>query len=246
MEIIPAIDLKDNKCVRLLQGRAENMEVFSDDPCAVAREWTEKGAKRLHIVDLNGAFLGKPVHESLIKKIAQEINIPIQVGGGIRKEKTIRSYLEYGVQRVVLGTVLLNQKTEKLKYLSKQFGHHLIAGIDVRNNRIAIQGWVKEMNYQIEQFIAGLKRLGIQRIIYTDINRDGMLKGPNINMIQKIGQKNGIKIIASGGISTIKDLYQLQKLENVGLEGVIIGKALYKGMIDLEEVVKIFYEREKS
>lgn len=241
MEIIPAIDLKDNKCVRLLQGKKENMEIFSEDPLAVARKWEEKGAKRLHVVDLNGAFLGKPFHESLIKKIIEEINIPIQVGGGIREEKIIRKYLEYGVQRVVLGTVLLNQKAEKLKYLIKQFGHHLIAGIDVKNNHIAIQGWVKEVDCQIEQFIADLKKLGIQRIIYTDIHRDGMLRGPNINMIEKIGKKSGIKIIASGGVSTMEDLYRLQKLEKVGLEGAIIGKALYKGMIDLGEVVKIFY-----
>ena len=245
MEIIPAIDLKDNKCVRLLQGRAENMEVFSDDPLSVARRWVENGAKRLHIVDLNGAFLGKPVHKSLIKEIVEEVNIPVQAGGGIRDEQTIRDYLEYGIQRVILGTALFEHNTGKLKYLSKRFGHHLIAGIDVRNNHIAIQGWVKETDYSIEELILNLQEFGIKRIIYTDIHRDGMLKGPNINMIKKIGKKSAIKIIASGGVSSIEDLYQLQEIESAGLEGVIIGKALYKGNIDLEEAVKIFQVREK-
>ncbi len=242
MIIIPAIDIKDNQCVRLKQGKVENMEVFSKDPCAMAKNWEKQGAKLLHIVDLDGAFQGKPVHGFLIKKIAQDVRIPIQVGGGIRDETTIREYLDCGVRRVVLGTFLLNQGAERIKEIARQFGDHLIAGIDAKNNRIAIQGWVKEVDESVEQLIAYLVKQGISRIIYTDINRDGMLKGPNIEMIEKILRENNIKMIASGGISTMEDLYLLQQLTDLGLEGVIIGKALYKGNINLEQAVRNFHE----
>lgn len=242
MIIIPAIDIKDNQCVRLKQGKVENMEVFSKDPCGMAKKWEKQGAKLLHIVDLDGAFQGKPVHGFLIKKIAQDARIPIQVGGGIRDETTIKEYLDCGVRRVVLGTFLLNQGAESIKGITRKFGDHLIAGIDAKNNRIAIQGWVKEVDQSVEQLIAYLVKQGISRIIYTDINRDGMLKGPNIEMIEKILRENNIKMIASGGISTMEDLYLLQQLTDLGLEGVIIGKALYKGNINLGQAVRNFHE----
>jgi len=241
--IIPAIDIKDNQCVRLMQGKVENMEVFSKDPCAMAKNWEKRGAKLLHVVDLDGAFQGKPVHHLIIKKIVQEINIPIQVGGGIRDEVTIRQYLDWGVRRVVLGTFLLSQGAGKIQNIARQFDHHIIAGIDVKNNRMSIEGWLKEVDQPVEEFIIHLAESGIRRFIYTDIHRDGMLQGPNIAMIRKILRKSNIKMIASGGISTIDDLYRLQQLTASGLEGAIIGKALYKGQIKLEQAVQIFHDQ---
>ncbi len=243
MLIIPAIDIKDSQCVRLVQGKAENKEVFSKDPCAMAKNWEEQGAELLHIVDLDGAFQGKPVHQSLIKKIARTVNIPIQVGGGIRDEDTIRQYLDYGIQRVIMGTFLLSKSDGNIQNIVRKFNNHIIAGIDVKNNRMAIEGWLQEVDQPVEKFITHLTEMGIKRIIYTDINRDGMLSGPNIDMIKKILQKNESKIIASGGISSMDDLYQLQQLENLGLEGAIVGKALYKRNIKLGEAVKIFHNQ---
>jgi phosphoribosylformimino-5-aminoimidazole carboxamide ribotide isomerase len=241
--IIPAIDIKDGCCVRLKQGKAENMEVFSQDPLAMAKNWEKRGAEILHIVDLDGAFQGKPIHQSIIKKIAQEVKIPVQVGGGIRDEADIREYLDGGARRVVLGTLLLSQGNERIKSIVRYFSDYLVAGMDVRNHHLAIQGWVKEVDQTVEQFITYLTELGIQRMIYTDIHRDGMLKGPNLTMIQKILQLNHIKLIASGGISTIDHLYQLQQWTDSGLEGVIIGKALYKGNIKLEQAIEIFHHQ---
>jgi len=246
MLIIPAIDIKDSQCVRLVQGKAENKEVFSKDPCAMAKNWEEQGAKLIHIVDLDGAFQGIPVHQSMIKKIARTVNIPIQVGGGIRDEDTIKQYLNCGIQRVILGTFLLSQGTEKIQSIVRQFNNHIIAGIDVKNNRMAIEGWLQEVDQPVEKFITHLTEIGIKRIIYTDINRDGMLNGPNIDMIKKILQKSEGKIIASGGISSMDDLYQLQQLEDLGLEGAIIGKALYKENIKLGEAVRIFQNKRGS
>lgn len=242
MKIIPAIDIKDHQCVRLTQGKEDDLEVFSKDPCAMAENWVKQGARLLHIVDLDGAFQGKPVHSLLIKKIVQKINIPIQVGGGIRDEETIKEYLDWGVSRVVLGTLLLSQGNQRIKEIAQRFGKYLIAGVDVRNNHIAIQGWVKEVNQSVEKLIFSLTEWGIQRIIYTDIHRDGMLEGPNVSMIRKILEKSDIKMIASGGVSTLDDLYQLQPLEKLGLEGVIIGKALYKGKIKMPQALEIFQE----
>lgn len=242
MIIIPAIDIKDSQCVRLRQGNIENMEVFSRDPVFMAKKWEAAGAELLHIVDLDGAFQGKPVHHSVIRRIAQEVDIPLQVGGGIRDEAVIREYLDAGIMRVVLGTFLLSQGTEKIKEIVRKFGNHLVAGIDVKNNRIAIQGWVKEVDKAVETFMASLSNLGIQRFVYTDISRDGMLNGPNIAVIQEILRKNRLKMIASGGISTMDDLYRLRPLTESGLEGAIIGKALYKGKISLEEAIKVFRE----
>lgn len=242
MLIIPAIDIKDNCCVRLVQGKVEDKEVFSMDACKIAKQWEKQGAKLLHIVDLDGAFQGKPVHHSLIKKIVQTVKIPIQVGGGIRNKDTIKQYLDCGIHRVIIGTFLLNQGNKQIESVTQKYGEQIIAGIDIKNNHIAIEGWLKEADEPVEQFITYLTKIGIKRFIYTDINRDGMLNGPNVEMIKKILQKNQIKLIASGGISTVGDLYKLQKMENIGLEGAIVGKALYKEKINLQEAIQKFQE----
>lgn len=244
MLIIPAIDIKDEQCVRLRQGKIENLEVFAQDPCIIAQNWAKEGAPLIHIVDLDGAFQGKPCHKLIIKRILEKINIPIQVGGGIRDESVIREYLDYGVWRVVLGTMLITQKPEKVKDIIRKFGNKVVAGVDVKNNHIAIEGWINEVSRDVSQFIDFLVELGFQHIIYTDIKRDGMMKGPNIAMVKDILQKNTLQVIASGGISSIGDLYQLKELEELGLEGVIIGKALYRGDIVLADALKIFYKRD--
>ena len=242
MLIIPAVDIKDNCCVRLVQGKAEDKEVFSIDACEIAKQWEDQGAKLLHVVDLDGAFQGKPVHHSLIKKIVQTIKIPIQVGGGIRNEDTIKQYLDCGIQRVIIGTFLLNQGNKQIESIIQKYGEQIVAGIDIKDNRIAIEGWLREADQLVEPFITYLTEIGIKRFIYTDINRDGMLSGPNVEMIKKILQKNQIKLIASGGISTVEDLDRLQKMESMGLEGVIIGKALYKRKVNLQEAIQKFQE----
>ncbi len=244
MIIIPAIDIKDNKCVRLSQGKIENVEVFFDDPLVVAKKWEEKGAGLIHVVDLDGAFQGKPVHFKIIKKIARELSIPIQVGGGIRQEKTIEQYLDIGVKRIVLGSALLEKGEKEIEYLLKKFGKHLIAGIDVKNDNIAIHGWVQKIEKPVEQFIHNLNMMGLQRIIYTDIHRDGMMSGLNIDMIKKVALASKMKIISSGGVSSMEDLFQLQSLGISNLEGVIIGKALYRNEIVLEEAINIFQKKE--
>jgi len=243
MLIIPAIDIKDKQCVRLCQGRMAEVDIFSEDPVAMALRWQQEGAQLLHVVDLNGAWEGKPVNLPVIKRILEKTDIAIQVGGGLRNEATIREYLDGGVSRVVLGTFLLQQEQARIKEMVRKFGNQLIAGVDVKNSGIAIQGWVREVSQPVEQFMDYLIELGFQRIILTDVERDGMLKGPNIKLIKNILEKGKMKVIASGGISRKEDLYQLQKLEDLGLEGVIIGKALYRGDLILEEIVKIFNNR---
>jgi phosphoribosylformimino-5-aminoimidazole carboxamide ribotide isomerase len=243
MLIIPAIDIRDKQCVRLCQGKMAEVEVFSEDPVAMALRWQKEGAQLLHVVDLDGALKGRPVNQLVIKRILEKTDIAIQVGGGIRNEATIREYLEWGVTRVVLGTFLLHQERARIQEMVRKFGNRLIAGVDVKNNGIAIQGWVREVSQPVEQFMDYLLDLGFQKIILTDVERDGMLKGPNIELIKKIllkGKKSKLKVIASGGISVKEDLYQLQKLEDLGLEGVIIGKALYRGDFILEEIIRIF------
>ena len=238
MIIIPAIDIKNSQCVRLRQGKAEHLEVFSSNPLTVALEWERKGAKRLHIVDLDGAFQGQPVHKEIIKEIVKQARIPIQVGGGLRDRETIKQFLDWGIDRVIVGT-LLSESIEKIKALTHQFGEKLIAGIDIKDHLLAVEGWNESIQLDLKKWLKQLPQWGVRRIIYTDISRDGMLVGPNLAMIRWILEQTGVKIIASGGISRMGDLYQLKQIEHPGLEGVIIGKALYKGYIQLEEANRI-------
>ena len=238
MLIIPAIDIKEGRCVRLTEGRFEDVEIFSDDPVAVAVKWANKGAMMLHVVDLDGARYGKLTNISLLEKIIKKINIPVQMGGGIRNYKEVKRLINMGVSRVILGTILWKDKP-LAKRLFRDFSEKIIAGIDAREGYVAIEGWQNITPVGALDFAKEMERLGARRIIYTDIKRDGTLIGPNIGNIEEMVKSVSIPLICSGGITSLDDIKKLKRLEDLGLEGIIIGKALYKGRIILEEALKL-------
>ena len=234
MEVIPAIDLKDGRCVRLLQGDFDKETVFSTDPAAVARRWQEAGAPRIHVVDLDGAASGKPRNLDAVTRILEAVNIPIQLGGGIRNMKTLESWLARGVQRVVLGTAAV-ETPDFLIEACTRFGDSVIAGIDARNGKVAASGWTRTTEVDAISLVGRAKDLGARRIIYTDIATDGMLTGPNLESIREVTSHTRLPVIASGGVTTIEHLVSLNAL---GVEGAIIGRALYTGDLDLREAIK--------
>lgn len=238
MLIIPAIDIKEGRCVRLTEGQFENVEIFSDDPATVAEKWANKGAMMLHVVDLDGAFYGKLINISVIEQIIKTVNVPVQVGGGIRNYREVKKLIDLGASRVILGTILWKDKA-LAKKLFKDFSEKIIAGIDARDGHVAIEGWQNTTSVDVLDFAEEMERLGARRIIYTDIKRDGTLKGPNITNIEKMTKNVNIPLICSGGITFLNDIKKLKRLEGLGLEGIIIGKALYKGRIILEEALKL-------
>jgi len=238
MLIIPAIDIKEGRCVRLTEGKFEDVEIFSVDPVAVAVKWADKGAKMLHVVDLDGAKYGKLTNISLLEQIVKKVNIPVQAGGGIRSYKEAERLIGLGVSRVILGTILWKDKT-LAKKLFEDFSEKIIAGIDARDGYVAIEGWQNVLSVDALDFAKEMERLGARRIIYTDIKRDGTLIGPNIDSIEKMVKNVNIPLICSGGITSLDDIKKLKKLEASGLEGIIIGKALYKGRILLEEALEV-------
>lgn len=229
MEIIPAIDLKDGKCVRLYQGDFEQATIYSDEPVAVARQWVAQGATRLHVVDLDGARSGRPVNTDAVLTIVHAVDVPIQLGGGLRTEADIAAALTLGVARVILGTVAV-QNPSLVERLVSQFGDHIIVGVDAQNGQVAITGWTTLAHFQATDLVERMTRMGVQRIIYTDIARDGTLTEPNYEATAALVQPTGPAIIASGGVSHID---HLQRLATTGVEAVIIGRALYTGAIDL-------------
>lgn len=238
MLIIPAIDIKEGRCVRLREGQFEDIEIFSDDPIKVAVKWANRGAEMLHIVDLDGARYGKLTNISLVEQIIKKIGIPVQVGGGIRSYQKVKNLINLGASRVILGTILWKDKT-LAKKLFEDFSEKIIAGIDAREGYVAIEGWQNVLSIDVLDFAGEMERLGARRIIYTDINRDGTLKGPNITNIEKMVKNVNIPLICSGGIASLDDIKKLKRFETKGLEGVILGKALYKRTILLEDVLKI-------
>ena len=238
MLIIPAIDIKEGKCVRLREGQFCDMEIFSDDPLKIAVKWADKGAEMLHIVDLDGARYGKLTHISLVEQIIKKIGIPVQVGGGIRGYQEVKNLINLGASRVILGTILWKDKT-LAKKLFEDFSEKIIAGIDARGGYVAIEGWQNVLSVDALNFAGEMERLGARRIIYTDIKRDGTLKGPNITNIEKMLKKVNIPLICSGGIASLGDIKKLMRFETKGLEGVILGKALYKGTILLKDALKL-------
>jgi phosphoribosylformimino-5-aminoimidazole carboxamide ribotide isomerase len=241
MIIFPAIDLRAGKAVRLLQGRKEDETVFSDNPVAVAHTWQDRGAKFLHLVDLDGAFSGHPQNLDVIKEIVSVLNIPVQMGGGIRDLAAIEQMLELGVTRVILGTTAIS-KPQMVEEAVKRFGDRVIVGIDGKDGMVAIEGWENTVEKTVLELAREMREVGIERIVFTDTRRDGMMKGPNLESTREMAVQSGLKLIASGGVSTLADIKAIKDLEAVGVEGVITGKALYTGAIDLAQALALAEE----
>ncbi|HIV73268.1 MAG TPA: 1-(5-phosphoribosyl)-5-[(5-phosphoribosylamino)methylideneamino]imidazole-4-carboxamide isomerase [Candidatus Aquabacterium excrementipullorum] len=233
MLLIPAIDLKDGKCVRLKQGDMNDSTTFGEDPAAMARRWLEAGARRLHLVDLNGAFAGKPVNEAAIKAIIKEVGdeIPVQLGGGIRDLDTIERYLDDGLSYVIIGTAAV-KNPGFLKDACSAFGGHILVGLDAKDGKVATDGWSKLSGHEVVDLAKKFEDYGVEGIIYTDIGRDGMLTGINIDATVKLAQALAVPVIASGGLSNILDIEKLCAVEDEGVEGVICGRAIYSGDLD--------------
>jgi phosphoribosylformimino-5-aminoimidazole carboxamide ribotide isomerase len=238
MIIIPAVDLKDGRCVRLSQGRMDQESVYSDDPVQMAKHWESKGAERLHVVDLNGAVTGTPVHQSLIEKIVNSIRIPVEAGGGIRNLETIETYISAGVEWVILGTMALRNRG-LVEEACREFPGRVILGIDSRKGRVAIEGWKEEVSLEAIELAKQFEGRGLSAIIFTDIERDGMSTGLNLEMTGALARAISIPVIASGGVSKIEEIEHLMALESDGVIGVILGRALYTGQIDLEEAIRL-------
>jgi len=233
MLLIPAIDLKDGKCVRLKQGDMNDSTTFGEDPAAMARRWLNAGARRLHLVDLNGAFAGKPVNEAAIKAIIQEVGdeIPVQLGGGIRDLDTIERYLDDGLSYVIIGTAAV-KNPGFLKDACTAFGGHIIVGLDAKDGKVATDGWSKLSGHEVIDLAKKFEDYGVEGVIYTDIGRDGMLSGVNIEATVKLAQALTVPVIASGGLSNIANIEALCAVEPEGVEGVICGRAIYTGDLD--------------
>ena len=238
MIIIPAVDLKEGRCVRLSQGRMDQESVYSDHPVEMAQHWESKGAERLHVVDLNGAVTGKPIHRSLIREIAQSIRIPVEVGGGIRDIATIEDYLSSGVAWVILGTAAF-QNRSIVEEACRQFPQKVILGIDAKRGKVAIQGWNRVVSLEAVDLAKQFQGKGLSSIIFTDIERDGMSTGLNVESTRRLSESISIPVIASGGVSRIEDIKQLLELASEKIIGVIVGRALYTGQIDLEEAIRL-------
>ena len=243
MLLIPAIDLKDGKCVRLRQGRMEDETIFADDPMDMAQRWVDAGARRLHLVDLNGAFAGRPVNADVVHRIAEAFpDVPIQVGGGIRDEDTVQLYLDAGVQYVIIGTKAV-RAPHFVNDLCLEFPGHIIVGLDARDGKVAIDGWSKLSNHDVIDLAQRFERDGVEAIVYTDISRDGMMEGVNVEATAKLAREISIPVIASGGISSLDDIKALLAVSDEGIMGAIIGRALYEGSIDLVAAHKLVNDR---
>ncbi len=239
MLLIPAIDLKDGKCVRLKQGDMNDSTTFGEDPAAMARRWLDAGARRLHLVDLNGAFAGKPVNEAAIKAIIREVGdeIPVQLGGGIRDLDTIERYLDDGLSYVIIGTAAV-KNPGFLKDACSAFVGHIIVGLDAKDGKVATDGWSKLSGHEVVDLAKKFEDYGVEGVIYTDIGRDGMLSGINIEATVKLAQALSVPVIASGGLSNLADIDQLCAVEFEGVEGVICGRAIYSGDLDFAAAQK--------
>ena len=238
MIVIPAIDLKEGRCVRLEQGLMERDTVFNDNPAAQALEWQRQGAELLHIVDLDGAFAGEPKNRAAIEAIVGAISIPTQLGGGIRDLATVEAYLAIGLSRVILGTAA-QRNPELVKEACARFPGRIVVGIDAKNGMVAVQGWAEVTGVTAVELAKKFEGYGVAAIIYTDIARDGMLQGPNLEATRALAEAVSIPVIASGGVSTLKDIENLMAIEQYGVTGVITGKAVYTGAINLAEAIAV-------
>ena len=233
MLIIPAIDLKDGKCVRLKQGRMDESTIFSENPAEMSKQWVDQGARRLHLVDLDGAFAGKPVNDNAIKSIVSELGgeIPIQLGGGIRNLDTVESFLNSGVDSVIIGTAAVTHP-ELLQEACLAFPGQIIVGLDAKDGDVAINGWADLTDHNVIDLAKKFEEYGAESIIYTDIGRDGMLGGVNIGATVKLSESLIIPVVASGGVSNLNDIEDLCEVSNTGIRGVITGRAIYEGTLD--------------
>lgn len=239
MLIIPAIDLKDGKCVRLKQGRMEDDTVFSDDPVGMATHWVEQGARRLHLVDLNGAFAGTPIHGEVVKAIAKKYPaLPIQIGGGIRSLETIAAYVEAGVSFAIIGTKALKEPQFVVE-ACKAFPGRIIVGIDARDGLVATDGWAEVSSVKAVDLAKQFRDAGVSAIVYTDIARDGMMQGVNVEATAQLAREAGIPVIASGGVTNIDDIVRLKAVAQDGIVGAITGRAIYEGTINLAEAQRL-------
>ena len=237
MDVIPAIDLLEGRCVRLYQGDYARSQVFNDNPADVAQQWVEQGATWLHIVDLDGAKTGKVVNLQAIEELLQAVPVPIQVGGGLRDRTSVAQLLDLGVQRVILGTIAVEQP-QLVAELCQEFPGQIVVGIDARNGRVATRGWLETSEVLATQLAQQMQELGAAAIIYTDIHRDGTLQGPNLEALRELAAVVSIPVIASGGVSSVTDLLSLLALEPLGVIAVIVGRALYTGDISLKEALQ--------
>lgn len=236
MFVIPAIDLKGGQCVRLLQGKEDAVTIYSNDPASTAKKWEECGAKLLHVVDLDGAFTGSQKNLDAIIKIRESVLIDVEVGGGIRDIKKIDDLISIGINRIILGTAVI-EKPSLLKDACARYPGRILAGIDAKDGKTAVKGWVEITGTNAKDLAREMEKAGAAGIIYTDISRDGMLAGPNIPAMREMVETVNIPIIASGGVSSIKDIISLKEIKN--LWGVITGKAIYSGAVDLKEAIRI-------
>ena len=238
MIIIPAIDIKGGKCVRLEQGLMNKETIFSDNPEEMALQWKRKGARRLHIVDLDGAVYGKPVNKKAIKKILDTVSIPVELGGGIRDLDTIQEYIDLGIDQIIIGTIAY-KNPHLVEMACKRYPGKIIVSIDSKDNYVSVEGWTEPTSITAIDLAKRFEGMGIAAFIYTDIKRDGMRNGPNIDSIRKFAKGINVGVIAAGGISSIKDIEDLLSLQKDGVSGIITGRALYDGLINLEEAIDI-------
>jgi phosphoribosylformimino-5-aminoimidazole carboxamide ribotide isomerase len=237
VKIIPAVDIKGGRCVRLTQGKEDQETVYSDDPKAMAEHWDEQGAQLIHVVDLDGAFQGLPKNANLIKDIIYSSTVDIQVGGGIRSIEAIAAYVNAGVYRVILGTIA-HQDPAFVEEACKQFPGKIMIGIDAQDGKVAVKGWTEVSEQTAADLAQTMEPLGVAGFIFTDISRDGMLQGPNLDSTRQFAQATSMPVIASGGISGIQDVVSLLSLQSEGVEGMITGKALYDKRLDFKEALK--------
>jgi phosphoribosylformimino-5-aminoimidazole carboxamide ribotide isomerase len=238
MIIIPAVDIKNGKCVRLLQGRMDKETVFSDDPAAMAEKWAKAGAEMIHVVDLDGAFKRSPQNLTSIRNILEKVNVDIQVGGGVRDAEVVEMLIDLGVKRVIIGTEAI-RNTSMVKAACKAFPGRIVVGVDARNGWVAIEGWTQTTRTKAIDVAKKFEDSGVAAINFTDIRRDGMQTGPNIEETRCLAEAVSIPVIASGGVSTLQDIIDLMPLKEVGVVGVITGKALYSGTLNLKEAIRV-------
>lgn len=237
MVIVPAIDMLDGQCIRLFKGDYNKVTVYGD-PLEIGRKWQGMGAKMLHLVDLDGAEAGNPKNLEVIRRLVEELDIPVELGGGIRSMETIKMYLDMGVQRVILGTAAVENKA-LVACAAAVYGDRIVVGIDAQDGMVKTKGWLEETNIRAVELAMDMKELGVERIIYTDINRDGTLTGPNLEETAALARDARIRVTASGGMSSIQDLKNVLKLEQYGVDEVILGKALYEDKIDLAQALAL-------